>query len=182
METRKRLSESLVNLIKSEYFQSGLSLREIAEKYQVSKDALEKRCVREKWRVKESELDQIVVQNVQEKLQTNVDLFNKKLLSKAERYENLVLASQAQASTNSEGIAILDPDSLDTYSKVEGRVIDWQKVAYGITDNHSVDVTSGGLSMVQVMAKLQELSLGDKERVIDVEGLKEAAKELSEGQ
>lgn len=164
-------------------FESGTykSQRELALKYGVPYESFRNKICREKWNARQITLQNKVSQRIEEKTLKAVDKVQSYLSSAYERglrYEKLIDASQSQAATNNEGVAILDVEELEAYSRTEIRIHELIKSSLRVAPP-SLEVRSGGLSIgesiVTALEKLRasgstlELPEGLVERVIEME-------------
>lgn len=143
-------------------------VKELALKYGLNYASLREKASREKWKQFDLTVSLKVSQKVAEKIENKVESFLNHLEKKGIYYEKLVEASQSQLSRNSEGIPEIDPSDLETYSRVEGRAIDWRKAALGITDKVQV---SGTVSL-DITGILEKIRSSQKPGlVLDVEAV-----------
>ncbi len=154
-------------------------MRELAAKYGIDYKKLRDKAFHDEWIEFKATTSGIIRQKIEEKAVSKVEKLFSALEVKAERYEKMIVASQMQAAQTQDAIPVLDPEQIDVYSRVESRILDWQKLAVGINDkvHLNADVTVNVLGVLQQVRAMQDKP-EVKDRVIDIEYLKECSKNL----
>ena len=144
-------------------YESGLwlTIREIADEFNIKYQTFYTRLKLEKWDVKRQEILEKAQSKVEKNTLKEVDRqenYRLRLSLRAEKYERMLDASVSQQSTNNEGVPQCDPEQLDTLTRAELRVVEMNKVGLMIAPP-SIDVTgnvSVAVSIVQAIQKLRD--------------------------
>lgn len=146
------LSEVDVDKIRSEYISSGISIRELAEKHNVSVDALDKRCTRECWsearRKLSAEVQAKADAEIAEQRAQMLVQFNKEDLEVARAIKNQIKQHIDDAIQN--GVPL---DSNDL-KKLSSAAADAQKIgrlALGVSTSNNEHTGANGQPLVPVL-------------------------------
>lgn len=148
-------------LCKTDYV-NGLckSIAELAVKYGINENTLNSRICREKWQqLRESKIKQLEAK-IEVKTQSLGEIYLENTIRRMKRYEKIIEVSQEQLSSkNEDGIPVLTPDDINTYTLSEQRINAMSMSAHRIPVATSVDVTTKGQSigesLVTAIAKLR---------------------------
>jgi hypothetical protein len=146
--------------IKASYLSGSGSLRDTALKFSVSESTLEKRCKREGWKQKREEIGGKVAAKVSEKTAEALALgalaWVNQTLIRANRYRSILDATQDQCGTDREGRPLIDPEELDKMSRVEARVDDIARRAFGLPDTPQKLDVKQSIEIVEVVNPYSE--------------------------
>ncbi len=117
-------------LIKTAYQNGEGSCRELAERFYVSRYAVEARCKREGWRRQKSEIAQKVTEKVVEDLVSMQKRHVEEVMARGERYYADLDAARAELLKSDR----IDPFSLESLIRTEVRVDLFMRRALGLPD------------------------------------------------
>lgn len=152
-----RTSRAVWDKVRSE-FECGTyeSLKGLAEKYSITPVNLRTKIYREKWSLKRATVEHKIAQKVEEKVVSEAEDYLSSLKSRVKRYQKMIDVSQEHSgSMTSEGIPLLDPETIDTYTKSEGRLQAMGAFAHRIPAQTVLDVTSKGESFLSILQRLR---------------------------
>lgn len=141
--------------IKEAYQRGGVSIRELAERFGISKYALEARCKRGKWHKEKSEIVRKVSEKIVEEVTDKVNQHIKATISLCDDLYADITRSREQL------LPVINPVALDALSRSLVRVNEVARLSLGIPDKPTaIDVTSKnrslGDSFVSAIQKLRE--------------------------
>lgn len=173
---RSKTSKEVWEKVRIE-FEAGTykSMRELAEKHNITLSSLKQKVYVNKWRQKQIALYAKVSQVIEQKalsLAERQSSYLERLSKRGEKYEQLIDASLSQIGD------LVDPDSIDSLTKSEIRIKELSCTGLRIPTLSGMDITSQGKSLgdsfVSAIAKLREsngpkLTSQDLSKALDAE-------------
>lgn len=182
-ETSPKTPQSVLDKCRFDYEMGNWkSLRELAERYSINPKTLQGRIVREKWEESRKAKLSALESKLDETKEVLVRNYLEGTFKRARRYEKLIDSAQKKLNlgVDDEGLPVIPPDTLNTYTLMEARIHELCRKTLGIADpTQSVDVTSKGQSigesLLSAIQKVREnpekyqLSKEEEQRIIEAE-------------
>ena len=151
--------------IKAAYQAGEGSCRELAERFGASPSSVQKRCVREGWRVQKSEVVQKVNEEVQKLVQKKAVQIAEEVIDVAEKWKTDTVSRcwmfrRKVDETLGQLEPAADPNALDALARVESRMNDIMRKNLGLKDGQEVDLKHSGSINLNVFTPevLEEMS------------------------